>query len=111
MANVTMRSPAFIAGQIFKPSGVAARTAWNKTQQVAAVARRLCPVDTGALRRSIKARKARDVAPTEIAYEVSAGGDQLKYAAAQEFGFVHYRSRRFIPGKHYLRDALRTVRW
>lgn len=103
--TVKPRNINVVATELHNPNGVIARDVWNKTQKVAALARRKAPVKTGALRRSIVARK--DMAastPARPVYEVTAG-EGLRYAAPQELGFRHWRSGRFIPGKHFLRDA------
>lgn len=108
VAKVEMRPTREIAAETFAPAGTAYRTVWNRTQQAAAQARRLAPYDTGALRQSIHTRRAADDKPTERVFEVVA---DVKYAAAQESGFRHWRNGRFIPGYHYMRDALRSIRW
>lgn len=106
--TVKMRPTDIIAEEIFAPGGVMASRAWGNTRTVAARARRNAPVRTGKLRRSIQARKAADSTRARPVYEVYS---PLKYAAPQETGFRHWRSGRFVPGFHYMRDALRSVRW
>ena len=56
-------------------------------------ARATCPVDTGRLRNSI--RYYRQPRTAVIATSVP-------YARFQEYGFRHYLSGKFIPGKHYM---------
>lgn len=106
--KVTMDSNYEIATKVFRPEGVASTKAWNRTQKVAAVGRRNASYKRGELVRSIRAQKSSIWRPDRPVYEVRATAN---HAAPQEYGFVHWRSGRFIPGKHYLREANRTVRW
>lgn len=109
-STVNYRPPRIIAAELFVPSGQISRDVWNKTQTMGRVARGLCPVRTGKLRATITARRSPTATPDRPVYEVVAGKG-LRYAAPMEFGFRHWRSGRFIPGHHFLEQALKSVRW
>jgi hypothetical protein len=66
---------------------------------VADVARRLVPVDTGELRASIQVVSEADGKRHHVIATA-------RHAEPQEFGFVHWKSGRFIPPRAYMRRAL-----
>lgn len=106
--DVKMLPATLIAERIFAPSQKLPTQVWGKTRTAAAIARRFAPVKTRRLRSSIVARKAPDAKRSEPIYEVYS---DVRWAAPQEFGFVHWRSGKFVPGKHYMQRALRAITW
>lgn len=65
-------------------------------------ARAYCPVDTGRLRESIHVVGEADGSRQHV---IATEG----HAEAQEFGFIHYISKQFVPPKAYMRKALRDT--
>lgn len=65
---------------------------------VAQGAKQLAPIDTGKLRDSIISEKVKD--------RVAKVAATASYAVYQEFGFHHWKSGKWIPGKHFMETAL-----
>ena len=76
-----------------------------------AEAKRLCPVRTGRLKKSLTWEVRED---GKVGWYGSnrpwRGEDSVPYAVFQELGFRHWRSGKRIPGKFYLRGPLVTKR-
>jgi HK97 gp10 family phage protein len=84
--------------QLFRqPNGPTGRYLWSVGLGVESRAKTLAPVRTGRLRASIRA-----TAP------VLRGG-RLTVQVGSDVNYSHYQEvgTRFMPGRHYLRDALR----
>lgn len=76
-----------------------------------AEAKRLCPVRTGRLKRSLTWEVSEDgLTGWYGSNRPWRGEPSVPYAVYQELGFRHWRSGKWIPGKAYLRGPLVTKR-
>ena len=79
------------------------QSAYQSAQALAARAKGLAPVDTGALRASIAVEQDRSASGTYT--DAFAVYSPLAYAVYQEYGFHHWRSGAFIPPQPFMSPA------
>jgi len=72
--------------------------------------RSLAPVDTGRLVASLEIRENPDPVEPGAAQGVAVGSFDVAYAAAQELGYHHAGSGRFIPAQPYIRPSMDSGR-
>ena len=76
-------------------------------------ARRLVPVRTGKLKRSIRVRRKVVKGPDGVrrrGAQLQAGARWASHASLQEYGFRHFRSGKMVKAQPYVRPALRKHR-